>query len=61
MSKFGSGPAQAALVVFNVPAFQGSAANPSDGVRTVFGGAERLLASFDVTQDTFVFNATAFN
>lgn len=56
-----SATAQAALVVFNVPAFQGSAADPSDGVRTVFGGVERLLPSFDVTQDTFVFNSTAFN
>lgn len=56
-----SGTAQAALVVFNVPAFQGSAADPSDGVRTVFGGVERLLPRFDVAQDTFVFNPTAFN
>lgn len=55
------GAAHAALVVFNVPAFQGSAADPNDGVRTVFGGVERLLPSFDVTQDTFVFSPTAFN
>lgn len=55
------GAAQAALVVFNTPAFQGSAADPNDGVRTVFGGVERLLPSFDVTQDTFVSSPTAFN
>jgi hypothetical protein len=52
--------AQAAPVVFNTAPFEGSSANPDDGIRTVFGGRERVLPSFDVGNDQFVFDTTAF-
>jgi hypothetical protein len=52
--------AQAAPIVFHTAPFEGSTANPDDGVRTVFGGAERTLASFDVSQDSFVFANPGF-
>ncbi len=52
--------AQAAAVVFDTAPFQGSNADPNDGIRTVFGGNERFLAGFDFAQDQFVFNPAAF-
>lgn len=55
-----SGVAQAALINFDTAPFQGSAANPDDAIRTVFGGSERQLPSFDVAHDSFVFDRTAF-
>lgn len=55
-----SGGAQAVVVSFDTAPFQGSTANPDDGIRTVFGGNERQLPSFDVGQDSFVFDRTAF-
>ena len=55
-----SSSVHAAPVVFETPPFQGSTADPNDGVRTVFGGNERFLPSFDVKNDQFVFDATAF-
>jgi hypothetical protein len=54
-------PAQAADVLFNTAPFQGSAADPNDNVRTVFGGLEQQLPTFDLTQDRFVFNGAAFS
>lgn len=53
--------AQAAAVVFDQPPFAGSSADPNDNVRTVFGGGERLLPSFNLSADSFVFVPTAFN
>lgn len=53
-------PASAAPVVFDTPPFAGSSANPDDGIRTIFGGQERFLASFDLATDRFVFNPGAF-
>jgi hypothetical protein len=47
--------AHAAPVVFNTAPFEGSTANPDDGVRTVFGANERFLPSFDTAADQFVF------
>lgn len=55
-----SGMAQAASVSFDTAPFQGSTANPDDGIRTVFGGNERQLPSFDVGVDSFVFDSAAF-
>jgi hypothetical protein len=55
------GTAQAAQTPFDVAPFQGSSANPLDGTRTVFGGNERVLPGFDVGQDVFVFDRSAFN
>lgn len=52
--------AHAAAVVFDTAPFQGSNADPNDGIRTVFGGNERFLAGFDFAQDQFVFNPAAF-
>jgi hypothetical protein len=54
------GAAHAVPVVFDTPPFQGSAADPNDGIRTIFGGNERFLPAFDVSQDSFVFDAGAF-
>jgi hypothetical protein len=55
------GSAQAAPVLLDVAPFQGSTADPTDGIRTIFGGNERFLPSFNVSADTFVFNSFAFN
>jgi hypothetical protein len=55
------GTAQAAPVLFDVAPFQGSTADPGDGIRTIFAGNERLLPSFNISADVFVFSATAFN
>ena len=52
--------AQAAPVVFDVAPFEGSTANPDDGVRQVFGARERSLPSFEFTQDQFVFANAGF-
>jgi hypothetical protein len=53
-------PAAQADVVFSTPPFEGSSADPNDNVRTVFGGNERLLPSFDRAAERFVFNNAAF-
>lgn len=53
-------PAFAATVVFNTNPFAGSNADPNDGVRTIFGGVERQLPSFDIAADRFVFDGTVF-
>jgi len=53
-------PAFAANVVFNANPFTGSTADPNDGVRTIFGGVERQLPSFDIANDRFVFDGTVF-
>jgi hypothetical protein len=53
-------PAQAADVLFATAPFQGSVADPNDGVRTVFGGLEQQLPAFDLAQDRFVFTHPAF-
>ena len=52
--------AHAAPVVFSVAPFEGSTANPDDGVRQVFGGREISLPSFDFSQDRFVFDNAGF-
>jgi len=52
--------AQAAPIVFNHAPFEGSSANPDDGVRTVFGGRELSLPSFDLALDQFVFANAGF-
>ena len=52
--------AQAAPIVFNVAPFEGSTANPDDGVRTVFGARELNLPTFDFGQDQFVFANAGF-
>lgn len=52
--------ATAAPIVFDVNPLTGSAANPTDGVRTVIGSAERFLPSFDFASDRFVLDAVAF-
>lgn len=58
---FAAAPAtHAAQVVFDAAPFQGSSANPDDGVRTVFGGGERSLPGFDIAQDQFVFDNAGF-
>lgn len=53
-------PAFAANVVFNTNPFAGSAADPNDGVRTIFGGVERQLPAFDIANDRFVLDGTVF-
>jgi PEP-CTERM motif len=53
-------PAFAANVVFNTNPFAGSSADPNDGVRTIFGGVERQLPSFDIANDRFVLDGTVF-
>jgi hypothetical protein len=55
------GAAQAAPVAFDVAPFQGSTADPNDGIRTIFAGNERFLPSFNISADVFVFSTTAFN
>ncbi len=52
---------QAAIVLFSSDPFEGSTADPNDGVRTIFGGGQRSLAAFDVAQDTFAFNENFFD
>ncbi len=52
--------AQATDVLFASNPFAGSTANPNDGVRTVFGGNQRSLASFDFATDRFVFDPAFF-
>ena len=53
-------PAFAAPVVFSINPFAGSTADPNDGVRTIFGGVERQLPSFDIAVDRFVFDPVVF-
>ncbi len=53
--------AHAADSLFNTAPFTGSAANPADGVRTVFAGQQRSLAGFDTANDHFVFDLSKFN
>lgn len=60
LSLAATAPAQAAPIVFDVAPFEGSSANPDDGVRQVFGGRERTLPSFDATLDQFVFASPGF-
>lgn len=52
--------ASAANVVFSANPFAGAVADPNDGVRTVFTGGQRSLASFDQAQDRFVFDPAFF-
>jgi len=54
-------PAQAVDVVFDRNPFAGSAADPGDGVRTVFAGNQINLASFNVATDRFVFDRSFFD
>lgn len=56
-----AGNAQAADVLFESDPFAGSTADPNDGIRAVFAGNQRSLASFDVASDRFVFDAAFFN
>ncbi|MGM9480626.1 PEP-CTERM sorting domain-containing protein [Roseateles sp. NT4] len=51
----------AAETLFNTAPFLGSTANPADGVRTVFAGQQRSIATFDPTTDRFVFDLSKFN
>lgn len=51
----------AAETLFNTAPFAGSTANPADGVRTVFAGQQRSIATFDPTTDRFVFDLSKFN
>jgi hypothetical protein len=51
----------AAEITFELAPFQGSTANPDDGVRTVFGTNERTLPTFDSTTDRFVFSNTVYS
>ena len=53
--------AHAADTLFNTAPFTGSTANPADGVRTVFAGQQRSLASFNAASDRFVFDLSKFN
>lgn len=53
--------AHAADSLFNTAPFSGSVANPADGVRTVFAGQQRSLATFDTSSDRFVFDLSKFN
>lgn len=53
-------PAFAAPVLFEDNPFTGSAADPNDGLRTIFGGLERRLPAFDISADQFVFNPQVF-
>lgn len=52
---------EAAIVLFSSDPFGGSTADPNDGVRTIFGGGQRSLATFDVAQDIFAFNENFFD
>jgi hypothetical protein len=52
---------EAAVVLFSSDPFQGSTADPNDGIRTIFGGGQRSLATFDVEQDIFAFNEKFFD
>ncbi|MFN7730756.1 MAG: PEP-CTERM sorting domain-containing protein [Pirellula sp.] len=52
---------EAAVVLFSSDPFAGSTADPNDGVRTIFAGGQRSLATFDVEQDIFVFNEKFFD
>jgi len=47
--------------LFNTAPFTGSAANPDDGLRSVFAGQQRSLATFDTSSDRFVFDLSKFN
>lgn len=53
--------AHAADNLFDTSPFAGSAANPLDGVRTVFAGQQRSIATFDQANDRFVFDLSKFN
>ena len=55
------GQAHAADNLFNSNPFAGSAANPNDGVRTVFAGQQRSIATFDQANDRFVLDLSQFN
>lgn len=61
LSLAGSSLAQAAPILFDTAPFTGSNANPNDGVRTIFAGLQRSLASFNVATDQFVFDLSKFN
>lgn len=56
-----SAQVHAADSLFNTAPFAGSTANPLDGVRTVFAGQQRSLATFDTSSDRFVFDLSKFN
>lgn len=56
-----TGAAHATNFSFNANPFAGSAANPNDGIRTVVGGNEIQLPSFDVYADQFQFSQAVFN
>ena len=53
--------AHAADTLFNTVPFAGSTANPADGVRTVFAGQQRSIATFDTSNDRFIFDLSKFN